>query len=64
VFVSKKIPEDTDDKIKRLVSEMEERGQQRSESELMDEAVDRLAEDMGVEEVFEEEKDDFMDIFE
>ena len=58
------ISEDTDQKLKQLQAEIEQSGKRKSESELMDEAVDRLAEDMGVEEVFEEEKDDFMDIFE
>jgi len=64
VFISKSVREETDKKLKRLKAEMEREGRRMSESELIDEGVERIAEDMGMDEVFEDDPDDFMDIFE
>jgi len=64
VFISKSVREETDQKLKRLKAEMEREGRRMSESELIDEGVERIAEDMGMDEVFEDDPDDFMDIFE
>jgi len=61
-FISKDVREETDEKIKRLKREIEKEGRRKAELDIIDDGVERIAEDMGIR--FEDEKeDDFMDVF-
>jgi len=61
-FISKDVREETDEKIKRLKREIEKEGRRKAELDIIDDGVEKVAEDMGIR--FEDEKeDDFMDVF-
>jgi len=61
-FISKDVREETDEKIKRLKREIEKEGRKKAELDIIDDGVEKVAEDMGIR--FEDEKeDDFMDVF-
>jgi len=61
-FISKDVREETDEKIKRLKREIEKEGRRKAELDIIDDGVEKVAEDMGIR--FEDEQeDDFMDVF-
>ena len=61
-FISKDVREETDETIKRLKREIEKEGRRKAELDIIDDGVEKVAEDMGIR--FEDEKeDDFMDVF-
>jgi hypothetical protein len=61
-FISKDVREETDEKIKRLKREIEKEGRRKAELDIIDDGVEKVAEDMGIR--FEDdEEDDFMDVF-
>jgi len=61
-FISKDVREETDEKIKRLKREIEKEGRRKAELDIIDDGVEKVAEDMGIR--FEDDKeDDFMDVF-
>lgn len=60
-FISKDVREETDEKIKRLKREIEKEGRRKAELDIIDDGVEKVAEDMGIR--FEDEKDDFMEVF-